>query len=168
MPFCFACGHEVAGPPSFTCPRCSHAHWRNPRCCAGVLAVDREGRLLLVRRTREPWAGCWDIPGGYCEDGEHPETTAVRECWEETGLTVRVQGFFGIWVDPPASAAEVSNICIYYLAEVDASPADVDGFAGTDETDQIAFVRPSELPAAVAFPSHIPDVLQRWRAEVAR
>jgi len=48
--------------------------------------VVKGGRLLLVKRGVEPYKGCWDIPGGFLEAGEHPEDGAVREGQEETGL----------------------------------------------------------------------------------
>lgn len=32
------------------------------------------------------------LPGGGCEPGEDPAAAAVRETWEELGLTVRVDG----------------------------------------------------------------------------
>lgn len=35
--------------------------------------------------------GVWEFPGGKCEPGETPEEAAVRECREETGLTVVVR-----------------------------------------------------------------------------
>jgi ADP-ribose pyrophosphatase YjhB (NUDIX family) len=37
--------------------------------------------------------GRWTLPGGGIEFGEHPEAAAIRECQEETGLNVRIEGF---------------------------------------------------------------------------
>jgi ADP-ribose pyrophosphatase YjhB (NUDIX family) len=46
------------------------------------------GKILLEKRKNEPGKGKWSIPGGLVELGEEAEQTAVREVWEETGLTV--------------------------------------------------------------------------------
>jgi ADP-ribose pyrophosphatase YjhB (NUDIX family) len=58
--------------------------------CAGALVRDDEGRLLLVRRGREPSAGTWSLPGGRVEPGESAAGAAGREVREETGLEVEV------------------------------------------------------------------------------
>ncbi len=46
------------------------------------------GRVLLVRRNRQPLLGQWSIPGGAVELGETIQDAIVREVSEETGLTV--------------------------------------------------------------------------------
>ena len=46
------------------------------------------GKILLEKRKNEPGKGKWSIPGGLVELGEEAEGTAIREVWEETGLTV--------------------------------------------------------------------------------
>lgn len=58
--------------------------------------VVHEGRLLLVRRGKEPGKGLWSLPGGRLELGEHLVEAVRREVAEETGLEVSVQDLLGI------------------------------------------------------------------------
>ncbi len=58
--------------------------------CAGAVVRDALGRLLLIRRGREPSAGMWSLPGGRVEPGESAAAAAAREVREETGLDVEV------------------------------------------------------------------------------
>jgi len=58
--------------------------------CAGAVVRDAAGRLLLVRRGREPAIGRWSLPGGRIEPGETAADAAAREVLEETGLVVEV------------------------------------------------------------------------------
>ncbi len=55
-------------------------------CVGGVVVHD--GRLLLVRRGREPGRGLWSVPGGRLEPGETVAEGCAREVLEETGLRV--------------------------------------------------------------------------------
>lgn len=58
-----------------------------PRVAAGVVFLDGQSRVLMVRPTYKEY---WDIPGGYVEPGESPYDAAVREVREELGLEVNV------------------------------------------------------------------------------
>jgi 8-oxo-dGTP diphosphatase len=54
-----------------------------------IAVVEHEGRFLIGQRPEGiPLAGLWEFPGGKIQPGETPETAAVRECLEETGLAV--------------------------------------------------------------------------------
>jgi mutator protein MutT len=57
-----------------------------------AIAVVQQGEWVLIGRRRPgiPLAGMWEFPGGKVGPGEQPEEAAVRECLEETGLSVAI------------------------------------------------------------------------------
>lgn len=60
----------------------------------GVYAlIISEGKVLLVEKSKGPFQGKWDLPGGVIEFGEFPETALLREVIEETGLEVEKYTF---------------------------------------------------------------------------
>lgn len=58
----------------------------------GIAIVEQDGHYLIGTRGPDvPLAGYAEFPGGKCGQGEAPEDCAVRECMEETGLSVVVE-----------------------------------------------------------------------------
>lgn len=66
------------------------AYPERPLVGVGGVVLDREGRVLLVKRAREPQRGRWSFPGGLLRLGETAEEGLRREIREETGLEVEV------------------------------------------------------------------------------
>ena len=57
--------------------------------------IFRDGKILLVRRAREPAKGVYTFPGGRVEFGESLTEALTREIREETGLTIAIVGLVG-------------------------------------------------------------------------
>jgi 8-oxo-dGTP diphosphatase len=71
---------------------------QTPRVGVGVI-IERNGQVLLIKRTNVHGAGTWSTPGGHLEYGESPEECAIREVNEETGLNIGDVRFKGITND---------------------------------------------------------------------
>ena len=138
-----------------TCKRCGFVDWANPKPCVGVLTV-RGGRLLLARRGVDPAKGEWDIPGGFIDAGETGEQAALREMSEETGLAVRLTGYFGSFPDTYGPSNE-PTLNLFFTAEAPAGDP-----KPKSDVAELRWFLPSELPHKMAF-THQPEVLRRWR-----
>jgi 8-oxo-dGTP diphosphatase len=57
--------------------------------------IFKDGKVLLVRRNREPARGVYTFPGGRVEFGEPLTQALAREVMEETGLTIEIVGLAG-------------------------------------------------------------------------
>lgn len=162
--FCSACGAELSSRPPVTCTACGTRHWRNPVPGANGVVVD-DDRVLLTRRAHDPWNGMWCSPGGFCNVGEHPMDTVVREVREETGLRVAVGDYVGTWVDVYADDqsdpdAEVITVQ-YYVATVVGEHAPR---ADPAEVSEIAWFTWDELPGDLAPPGTFAEVLDVLRS----
>jgi len=89
--FCSQCGEEVVVRPEDgrereVCSACATVFYRNPLPVVASVVIDRERRVLLVKRGQEPHAGMWCLPIGFAELGETIHEAALRELREEAGI----------------------------------------------------------------------------------
>lgn len=91
--FCLRCGARLRAVRDRVyrrrrCPRCDWTFYANPVPAVAALVIHR-GRVLLTRRSRSPYAGMWDVPGGFIETWEEPRRALTRELREELGVAPR-------------------------------------------------------------------------------
>jgi 8-oxo-dGTP diphosphatase len=122
--------------------------------CAGAIVLDGAGRLLLIRRGREPGRGLWSLPGGRCEPGEDAAAAAVRETYEETGLEVTAGRLVGR-VERPGPGG------ITYLIDDLACTVTGGTLRAGDDADDARWVGAAEL-AALPVTEGLLDALTRW------
>lgn len=128
------------------CPECGYVQYLNPAPAAAAIIRDGE-RICLVRRKYPPREGQWTLPAGFMEYDEDPETTAVREVKEETGLDVRVTGLFAAHqgILPPDRPV----VLIVYTAEI------VGGrLQAGDDASEVGFFPLDAPPGPIAFAAH--------------
>jgi 8-oxo-dGTP diphosphatase len=113
--------------------------WKNPSLtCDGL--VLRKGKVLLVKRGKEPFRGCHALPGGFVEYGESAEDCVVREIREETGLDTEVLRLVGVYSEMGRDPRGHFVTLLYLLREKGGA------LKAGDDADSADFFALSDLP----------------------
>ena len=115
-----------------------------------------------MRRARDPWREAWEVPGGFCEEAEHPALAARRELREELGLDGRVVAYIGSWIDVYGTAQddradEHTLNCAYLVQLSDPTAAPI---LQPEEVLEAGWFGLDALPEPLAFPAHMGAVLR--------
>jgi len=87
-------------------------------CSAAIF--DERGRVLLTKRQDN---GQWCLPSGGVEPGESVAEGCEREVLEETGLSIRVKRFVGVYSHPDqltvySETDKFQIIALHFEAEI--------------------------------------------------
>ena len=106
------------------------------------------GKILLVRRSTQPFKGYWALPGGKVDAGETVEQAVVREVKEETGLDVEIMKKTGEYHEKGIQNGMEYN---YYPACFLVRPKGEKFIRQESEIEQISLFSFDELPERLAF-----------------
>jgi NAD+ diphosphatase len=124
--FCGRCGAPTARSDSErarTCAACNHAAY--PRLSPAVIvAVERDGKLLLARnaRTRMPFHS---VLAGFVEVGESLEDCVRREVAEEAGIALADIRYFGSQPWPLTSSLMIGFTATWAGGELVEDPTEI-------------------------------------------
>lgn len=91
-----------------------------------ALIIDNNS-ILLIKKTRGPYTGKLDLPGGSLEFGEKPLEGLARELKEETGLSIKNQKLVDFLTHTVIYKDNNKEIQMYHLGiiyEVEVSSTD--------------------------------------------
>jgi 8-oxo-dGTP pyrophosphatase MutT (NUDIX family) len=129
-----------------------------PTTLAASAACFRGGKVLIAKRIKP---SLWSLPGGRVEPGETTEQAAIRELFEETGVTAEAVGLAGEAVveRKDKAGAVIARFHIHaYAALWKAGEA-----APGPEAAEVAWVTPEEIEGFNATEGLLPIVLQAKR-----
>ena len=121
------------------CPRCGFEtrRHRNPVPTVDIIIELQDQGLVLIERANPPPG--WALPGGFVDYGESLEAAAIREAWEETGLTVTLLGQLHTYSDPRRDPRQ-HTITTVYVAQGEGQPQ------AADDARSLAIFTPEQLP----------------------
>ena len=108
--------------------------------------IVRDGKVLLIRRGKEPYKDHWSLPGGGVERGERIREAVKREVLEETGLEVDVGLVAGY-------REEILSPGGHYLVLAFHCTITGGSLSAGDDAVECAFVDPNELSTLKTTPA---------------
>ena len=108
--------------------------------CSGVVLREEAGvtKALLIQRGQEPFAGTWQLPGGYAEHDESLTLAVEREVLEEAGIVATVRDAIGF---RHMSGGAVNNVYMIFRLDYQSGEPMFDG----EETADARFCSLQEM-----------------------
>lgn len=133
--------------------------------------VLHEGHILLLKRKRYPGKGLWALPGGFVEENEPTQVSALRELEEETSIgldAATLASFIELKevFDAPYRSSRGRTITHAYLIALPDGPRPTiktGGLAGDEETFDIQWLAIEDLKRDKFFEDHYSIIIKLMR-----
>ncbi len=143
---CPKCGARVLKPikmHAFSCSECGLEFYLNVAAAAAALIFDKQGRLLMTVRARQPKAGTLDLPGGFIDPGETAEYAVSREIQEELNLKASKLTYLGSTPNQYLYKGVLyATLDLAFACEVE----DLSTLKPQDDVADVRFFAPQDIP----------------------
>jgi NAD+ diphosphatase len=153
--FCPRCGQRRAeGEPAspFRCGACAFTYYFSAANATATFIRRDDGRVLFIRRARDPAKGRLAPPGGFVDVGERAEDGARREVREEVGLELAALEFLGSFTNEYHYLDVTYPVLDLFFAAQAVAPGSA---RSLDDVASLCWLDPLRevTPAEMAFPS---------------
>ena len=145
--FCPGCGAadpELEGAHHVRCGTCGFQYFHNAAAAATAI-IEHKGRVLLVRRARDPAKGLLDLPGGFVGHDESLGMALARELREELSIEVQpeVLHYLGSHHNRYPYAGVTYFLCdSYFVVRLETTH----GLSAGDDVSAIEWCDPESVP----------------------
>jgi ADP-ribose pyrophosphatase YjhB (NUDIX family) len=124
------------------CEDCGFVYYFNASAATAAFITNKEGKLLVVRRAKEPAKGTLDLPGGFVDLHETAEEAIIREVYEETGLHINHPHYlFSLPNIYRYSGFDVHTVDLFYELNVE----DLSGIQADDDAAELFLLDKKEI-----------------------
>jgi ADP-ribose pyrophosphatase YjhB (NUDIX family) len=167
--FCPRCAVERSPttPPDanpFACRACGWTYYFNPTLAAAVFIRRPDGKVLFIRRARDPGRGRLAPPGGFIDAGERAEDAVRREVREEVGLEIGWPSFLASFPNEYPYRDVIYPVLDFFFVAETASDQEARALDDVEDfvwRDPLSEVRVEDM----AFPS-MQSALALWQARL--
>jgi len=108
-----------------------------------ALVFNERNEILLGRRSDN---GRWAVISGIIDPGEQPAAAAIRECFEETGVTVEIERVSGVYTTPVVTYPN-NDVAQYVITAFRCRPIDGEPRVNDDESTDVKYFPLTDLPS---------------------
>jgi 8-oxo-dGTP diphosphatase len=116
-----------------------------------IAAVIHDNKILLIKRVKDGFEGCWSLPGGKVKVEEHLSETAVREVFEETGIETEFASHLGFVSEHQVYAHGIKHVILHVCElipkQTEFIQKDEEGELAWFELDNLDMYRDSLIPS---------------------
>jgi ADP-ribose pyrophosphatase YjhB (NUDIX family) len=160
--YCPKCGSSRFEENNFKSKQCLHCgfvYYFNSSAATAAFITTGNGKLLVVRRAKEPAQGTLDLPGGFVDMFETGEEAIIREVGEETGLIIKNPRYlFSLPNIYTYSGFEVHTLDLFYGCKVD----NLEHLQAADDAAALYFLDKEELNPDLFGLNSIKKAIRIW------